>query len=506
VRPHGVRACLAATVFVLSAALAPTCALAQGVGINATGAAADTSALLDLNSTAKGLLLPRMTAAQRGVIALPATGLVIFQTDGASGLYWNAGVPAAPVWKQVADVAAAAGGQWSVSGANLYFSTGNVGVGTNAFAARFTVVDSLNALRVQTNYAGGSLASFGGFGSIRVDAPGVAGGRLSLLENGYLGLGRATPATRLDVLGGNWDVAGGEGDFRVGDPTYRLKMGVATSGAGAGSATIMQQGALAGYNVLALGAQGNKVLYVNGNSQRLGIGTDVPNAPLGFTASLGKKITLYPGATGDVGLGVAGNRLQLYGDSPAADVAMGYDQAGVFTERFAVKPTGALAVNGNTGAAGQVLQSNGAAAATWVSPPGLTFNNVYQVTSPNFATATAGGPPVDVPGLSQSFTVPGNARVIVSAMIPFNFHACPLCPMAGVEFQFLLDGASSQIYSTRAQNGFGETFTATFMVEVGPGTHNILVRGSNSSSYDVNFGSYTLPTETALMTLQVVPQ
>ncbi|HTR97994.1 MAG TPA: hypothetical protein VMH61_08835, partial [Candidatus Acidoferrales bacterium] len=43
---------------------------AQGVGVNTTGAPADTSALLDLVSTSKGLLPPRMTAAQRGAIVL----------------------------------------------------------------------------------------------------------------------------------------------------------------------------------------------------------------------------------------------------------------------------------------------------------------------------------------------------------------------------------------------------------------------------------------------------
>jgi hypothetical protein len=55
------------------------------VGIGTTNP--DNSALLDLQSTNRGLLLPRMTNAQRDAIASPANGLMIMQTNGKSGLY-----------------------------------------------------------------------------------------------------------------------------------------------------------------------------------------------------------------------------------------------------------------------------------------------------------------------------------------------------------------------------------------------------------------------------------
>ncbi|MEJ0103827.1 MAG: hypothetical protein WDO19_15265 [Bacteroidota bacterium] len=47
----------------------------------------DPSAQLDITSTAKGLLLPRMTALQRLAIATPAEGLLVFQTDATAGVY-----------------------------------------------------------------------------------------------------------------------------------------------------------------------------------------------------------------------------------------------------------------------------------------------------------------------------------------------------------------------------------------------------------------------------------
>lgn len=101
-------------------------------------------------------------------------------------------------------------------------------------------------------------------------------------------------------------------------------------------------------------------------NSRVGIGNNNPNAPLAFGASSGKKITLYPGGSGDAGFGISPNRLQIFSDNPNADVAIGYDAAGTFNERFAVKPNGALAVVANTGLAGQVLSSGGSnSAAQW---------------------------------------------------------------------------------------------------------------------------------------------
>lgn len=66
---------------------------AQSFSINTDGSAADTSAMLDIKSLSKGLLVPRMTKTQRNAIYQPATGLIIYQTgpDSAGFHYYDGG-------------------------------------------------------------------------------------------------------------------------------------------------------------------------------------------------------------------------------------------------------------------------------------------------------------------------------------------------------------------------------------------------------------------------------
>ena len=73
-------------ILILLAIFTSIVATAQSVGINADGAAASASAMLDVSSTTKGFLPPRMTGAQRATITSPAQGLMIYCTDcGSSG-------------------------------------------------------------------------------------------------------------------------------------------------------------------------------------------------------------------------------------------------------------------------------------------------------------------------------------------------------------------------------------------------------------------------------------
>ena len=65
------------------------------VGVGTT--TPDGSAVLDVSSTTKGLLLPRLDGTQRDAMSLPATGLMIFNTSS-NAVQFNSGTPASPIW------------------------------------------------------------------------------------------------------------------------------------------------------------------------------------------------------------------------------------------------------------------------------------------------------------------------------------------------------------------------------------------------------------------------
>lgn len=71
-------------------------AFSQGVAINNNSAVADNSAMLDVSSSTKGILIPRMNTAQKTAIISPARGLLVYDSDTQSFWYWN-GIS----WKEV---------------------------------------------------------------------------------------------------------------------------------------------------------------------------------------------------------------------------------------------------------------------------------------------------------------------------------------------------------------------------------------------------------------------
>ncbi len=71
------------------AVLAGHAAISQNVAINNSGTAAHASAMLDVNSTTKGMLTPRMTTVQRNAIANPAQGLLVYDTNLSNFMYYN---------------------------------------------------------------------------------------------------------------------------------------------------------------------------------------------------------------------------------------------------------------------------------------------------------------------------------------------------------------------------------------------------------------------------------
>ncbi len=91
------------------------------VGIGTT--APSSSAILDLTSITKGLLIPRMTTAQRSAISSPAAGLLVYDTDADQFYFYNGAA-----WTQAIGPAGASG----TNGNTILNGTGlpSAGIGT----------------------------------------------------------------------------------------------------------------------------------------------------------------------------------------------------------------------------------------------------------------------------------------------------------------------------------------------------------------------------------------
>ena len=222
-----------------------------------------------------------------------------------------------------------------------------------------------------------------------------------------------------------------------------------------------------------------------------------------------KKITLYPGATGDVGFVVAGNRLQIYSDNPFADVAFGYDAAGVFNERFAVKPNGALAVVGNTGNPGQILMSNGAGgAATWTDKPYvMVFNQNFDVHITGVFTESP------IPGMDgEQFTIAQNSKVVFTTTL---YLATSTFGSPRTEtFVEIKNSSNNRVGYADSYFQFhdypGQRIVANgATVTLTPGTYTIYVKTRRTSTIDGELHAWTAGAcacQGGQMILQVLPE
>ena len=83
------------------------------VGIGTTNP--DASSILDVVSTDKGVLIPRLTTAEKNAIVNPANALLIFNLTTNSFEY-NSGTPATPVWGQIIASSSVCIGKFIITG------------------------------------------------------------------------------------------------------------------------------------------------------------------------------------------------------------------------------------------------------------------------------------------------------------------------------------------------------------------------------------------------------
>jgi hypothetical protein len=232
-------------------------ALNAQVGIGTVTPAS--SSILDLTSTSKGMLAPRMTLAQKTAIVTPGTGLLIYQTDGVAGFWyydgtaWQMLLPSSSGWLLTGNAGTVATTNFIGTTDAIDFATrtnntekmrvtsaGNVGIGTTSptnmlsfsgQAARTiwmerntTAATAGNSLTLQSSgaFSGGSNLNGGdlnlisgtstGTGTSNIyfkTFPGTAAAaidntvatRMMIKGNGMVGLGTTTPLSNIHMYG-----------------------------------------------------------------------------------------------------------------------------------------------------------------------------------------------------------------------------------------------------------------------------------------------------------------
>lgn len=184
--------------------------LTAQVGIGTT--TPNASAALDITSTNSGILIPRMTQAQKNAITSPATGLLIYQTDATAGFYFYNGT----IWTPFTNSG------WSLTGnTGTNASTNYIGT-TDAQDLVFKTNGTEN-IRVKS---GGNV----GIGSTNPTSKLHVEGTITptvILSDG-LEDGTLTPFTTAGS-GGNWTVTSTAGEFNSGTRGARSGGGIHNS-------------------------------------------------------------------------------------------------------------------------------------------------------------------------------------------------------------------------------------------------------------------------------------
>jgi len=160
---------------------------AQNVGVNATGATPDVSAMLDIVNANKGLLIPRValqSTTDAATIATPATSLLVYNNNASMtngqgvGYYYNSGTTIAPLWIKLS------------SANEAWLLRGNTAINDPAVPATY----GTSTIGTTENFLGTTDAQDVVFGTNNIE-------RFRIKQNtGYVGLGTASPIVKMDIV------------------------------------------------------------------------------------------------------------------------------------------------------------------------------------------------------------------------------------------------------------------------------------------------------------------
>jgi hypothetical protein len=286
--------------------------------------------MLDVKSTSKGLLLPRMTEAQKNAIVNPAQGLLIYQTGSGKGVYQYTD----SAWVKLDSGLTSS--RWTTSGTNVYYTGGNVGIGTTSPASLVTVNSAAAAgPAIELQSAGQPKGYFWYDAASQVLGAG-SGTNSLMFKNNNVGIGTAAPQGKLQVSSASTGIDGkviisspanDVSQLQIGNPAANeasisfipnvTSFGTAASVAsGSGDNAVWTVGAgicTLPASSFGIGNKGSNTSIVNVTSAgKVGIGTSTPAAALdvnGVALSTAEAFSYY--TTGLAVNGEAWNNLVI---------------------------------------------------------------------------------------------------------------------------------------------------------------------------------------------------
>lgn len=222
------------------------------------------------------------------------------------------------------------------------------------------------------------------------------------------------------------------------------------------------------------------ILDVNGR-MRIRAGADITNTAGIWLNNNVNALTAFVGMQDDTHVG-------FYGTVSGWGIAMNTN-------------SGALRINGSEGTPGQVITSNGASAQQWKSPTKFIYDNT--VIKVQNADLTVSGAPTPLPNLTHTFTVPANAKALVSMSLNTGTTACTFCGSSRVFVAVQLDGNTLTNFFRDVGNNRTKIFRAEYVIPLTAGSHTIRLLVSGTGPTTKVFGTSTFQSN---MIIEVIPE